>query len=146
MFFTFEKGKKTLNVYLFPLDIEEWLAQNIHARSIQKSKPSRKQSSFDFKSNILKVINVFAFREPISEKLVNDQSKVVPQIQISFNNSTLKLNPNEVVLKKEVFRTEYAPYLTPGIQSTNEEDILFGHFEQVKMLLVPAVDFFYHDQ
>ena len=109
--------------------------------SIQKSKPSRNQSSFDLKSNIFKVINVFAFREPISEKLVNDQSKVVPQIQISFNNSTLKLNPNEVVLKKEVFRTEYAPYLTPGIQSTNEEDILFGYFEQVNMLLVPAVDF-----
>ncbi len=86
------------------------------------------------------MINVFAFREPISEKLVNDQSKVVPQLQ-SFNNSTLKLNPNEVVLKKEVFRTEYAPYLTPGIQSTNEEDILLGHFEQVNMLLVPAVDF-----
>jgi hypothetical protein len=128
LFFTFEKGKKTLNVYLFPLDIEEWLAQNIHVCSTQKSKPPRKQSSFDFKSNILKVINVFAFREPISEKLVNDQSKVVPQIQISFNNSTLKLNPNEVVLKKEVFRTEYAPYLTPGIQSTNEEDILFGTF------------------
>ncbi len=85
------------------------------------------------------MINDFAFREPISEKLVNDQSKVVPQIQISFNNSTLKLNPNEVVLKKEVFRTEYAPYLTPGIQSTNEE--VLGHFEQVKMLLVPAVDF-----
>jgi hypothetical protein len=109
--------------------------------SIQKSKPSRNQSSFDLKSNIFKVINVFAFREPISEKLVNDQSKVVPQIQISFDNSTLKLNPNEVVLKKEVFRTEYAPYLTPGIQSTNEEDILFGYFEQVNMLLVPAVDF-----
>ena len=87
------------------------------------------------------MINNFAFREPISEKLVNDQSKVVPQIQQSFNNSTLKLNPNEVVLRKEVFRTEYAPYLTPGIQSTNEEDILLGHFEQVNMLLVPAVDF-----
>jgi hypothetical protein len=105
-----------------------------------KSKKS-KTSSFGFKGNIFKVINVFAFREPISEKLVNDQSKVVPQIQISFNNSTLKLNPNEVVLKKEVFRTEYAPYLTPGIQSTIEEDILLGHFEQVNMLLVPAVDF-----
>jgi hypothetical protein len=29
---------------------------------------------------------------------------------------TLKLKPNEIVLKKEIYRTEYAPYLTPGIR------------------------------
>ena len=32
----------------------------------------------------------------------------------SGNISALNLKPNEVVLKKEVYRTEFAPYLSPG--------------------------------
>jgi hypothetical protein len=44
--------------------------------------------------------------EPIVEKKLSPEHPA--------KNLDLNLNPDEVVLKKEVFRTEFAPYLTPG--------------------------------
>jgi hypothetical protein len=56
---------------------------------------------------------IYFFREPKDA----EDSSVIKSLSLNSEekNVTLKLKPNEIVLKKEIYRTEYAPYLTPGI-------------------------------
>jgi hypothetical protein len=57
---------------------------------------------------------LYFFREPKDA----EDSSVIKSLSLNSEekNVTLKLKPNEIVLKKEIYRTEYAPYLTPGIR------------------------------
>ena len=71
------------------------------------------------------------FREPIAQKVVadspdnsldnsgdspeNSRDNNAEADKPSGNIAALNLKPNEVVLKKEVYRTEFAPYLSPGL-------------------------------
>ena len=75
------------------------------------------------------------FREPIAAKVIADSAdNSLDNIGDSPENSrdnnagvekpsgniaALNLKPNEVVLKKEIFRTEFAPYLSPGSWTTD---------------------------
>ena len=61
-------------------------------------------------------------REPIVEKSPNGQGEVPEKSDPEENRKSGNeepekvpdLKPNEVVVKKEIVRTEYAPYLIPG--------------------------------
>ena len=60
-------------------------------------------------------------REPVVESVakssdddVPEKSKPEKKIESGNKEPDLDLKPNEVVVKKEIIRTEYAPYLNPG--------------------------------
>ena len=66
---------------------------------------------------------MYVDREPVVENVAKSSDNDVPEKpkpeeKIKSGNkepdSELDLKPNEVVVKKEVIRTEYAPYLNPG--------------------------------
>ena len=64
---------------------------------------------------------MYVDREPVVESVAKSSDDDVPEkpkpeekIESGNKEPDLDLKPNEVVVKKEVIRTEYAPYLNPG--------------------------------